>query len=310
MKIVLGTDGSDHSLLAETLLCSLRCLAGSEVFVCSVFHRPAVMGALFEPIGEGAYLQECADLWEGLKTHADVTVSQTIGRLAQKGIKANGAVLEGDPADQLIKAVKDNSADLAVIGSRGENALEGFLLGSIARKMATYCPSSVLLARHYEHRNATESMAELNGKPGLKALVAVDDSPGAQAAVDFVVKMGKGCFSEIETVCAAPLMILPPGFEPQVAIEELQCDQTEAQPLADKAAQQLAGLSETINTHCQVGRPAAVIMERAREIGADMIILGATRHARLERFLLGSVSYEVATGAPCSVLIVRTSTIG
>jgi nucleotide-binding universal stress UspA family protein len=54
------------------------------------------------------------------------------------------------------------------------------------------------------------------------------------------------------------------------------------------------------------GKPAPVICRRARELGADfVVVVGNRRLGRIDRLLLGSVSAAVAAQAPCSVLVVR-----
>lgn len=55
------------------------------------------------------------------------------------------------------------------------------------------------------------------------------------------------------------------------------------------------------------GNPTQVILNTAREIEADLLVIGACGHSALERILLGSVSDAVATHASCSVLVVRPS---
>ncbi|MCW3053610.1 MAG: UspA, partial [Chthonomonadales bacterium] len=54
-----------------------------------------------------------------------------------------------------------------------------------------------------------------------------------------------------------------------------------------------------------IGHPVDKIPEVAREIGADLIVLGNRGLGMLKRTLLGSVSDGVLHHAPCSVLIVR-----
>jgi len=54
-----------------------------------------------------------------------------------------------------------------------------------------------------------------------------------------------------------------------------------------------------------IGHPVEKIPEVAREIGADLIVLGNRGLGMLKRTLLGSVSDGVLHHAPCSVLIVR-----
>lgn len=53
------------------------------------------------------------------------------------------------------------------------------------------------------------------------------------------------------------------------------------------------------------GSPTQCILDRAAQLDADLIVMGARGHSTLERLLLGSLSDSVATHADCSVLIVR-----
>jgi nucleotide-binding universal stress UspA family protein len=52
------------------------------------------------------------------------------------------------------------------------------------------------------------------------------------------------------------------------------------------------------------GLPADVILEVAREAGADLFVVGTGRKNVAERLVLGSVSAEVLQHAPCDVLVV------
>lgn len=53
------------------------------------------------------------------------------------------------------------------------------------------------------------------------------------------------------------------------------------------------------------GDPAAVILEVAQSLEADLIVVGAHGRTGIRRFLLGSVSEKLARHAACSVLIAR-----
>lgn len=52
------------------------------------------------------------------------------------------------------------------------------------------------------------------------------------------------------------------------------------------------------------GDAAELILEKARELKADMILIGSHGHGLLRKMLLGSVAEAVLRKAPCSVLIV------
>ncbi|HUZ08252.1 MAG TPA: universal stress protein [Candidatus Paceibacterota bacterium] len=47
------------------------------------------------------------------------------------------------------------------------------------------------------------------------------------------------------------------------------------------------------------------IIEAARELSADLIVIATHGHSRLERILLGSTAERVVLHAPCPVLVVR-----
>jgi nucleotide-binding universal stress UspA family protein len=62
-------------------------------------------------------------------------------------------------------------------------------------------------------------------------------------------------------------------------------------------------LSESISV--LIESPKTVILEEARQWGADLIVLGSHGRGGMERFLMGSVAETVATHAECSVEVVR-----
>ena len=66
----------------------------------------------------------------------------------------------------------------------------------------------------------------------------------------------------------------------------------------------LADGAEDIACQVAMGKPGVKIVEVAREIGADLIIVGAHHPSAMDYFL-GSTASRVARRAPCSVLIQR-----
>ena len=80
-------------------------------------------------------------------------------------------------------------------------------------------------------------------------------------------------------------------------------DQYTAGPL-EKAREQLLRRHVSATYLQPVGDPAAELVEAARELEADLIVLGR-RSRSLRRLVLGSVSDAVVRRAPCDVLVVR-----
>jgi len=57
------------------------------------------------------------------------------------------------------------------------------------------------------------------------------------------------------------------------------------------------------------GHPGPAIVDEAREMNADLVVVGSRGHGTIESMLLGSVSRHVASHASCSVLVARRSQI-
>jgi nucleotide-binding universal stress UspA family protein len=60
-----------------------------------------------------------------------------------------------------------------------------------------------------------------------------------------------------------------------------------------------------IDKRIEVGKPEQTICDVAREVGADVIVVGSHGRTGLGRLLIGSVSEHVVRHAPCPVLVVR-----
>ncbi|MFZ0612993.1 MAG: universal stress protein [Desulfobacterales bacterium] len=56
------------------------------------------------------------------------------------------------------------------------------------------------------------------------------------------------------------------------------------------------------------GPAADNILEKAREIEADLIVIGSQRHGRFYRMLFGDTGDELTRNAPCPVLVVPQKT--
>lgn len=55
----------------------------------------------------------------------------------------------------------------------------------------------------------------------------------------------------------------------------------------------------------RTGRPAAAIVEFARNVGADLIVMGSRGLGDVESVLIGSVSLEVSSRSDCACLLVK-----
>jgi nucleotide-binding universal stress UspA family protein len=91
-----------------------------------------------------------------------------------------------------------------------------------------------------------------------------------------------------------------------MTFNQIQQAQTQnAQEFTDEIARTLNTTSLQTETAVRDGDPRTVILDEAKDWGADLIVLGSHGHSGLERWLLGSVARSIVDHAPCSVEVVR-----
>lgn len=67
--------------------------------------------------------------------------------LMQANVKAELLLWEGDLADEILRAAREEGFDLIVVGHRGLSPLKAFLLGSVSNRVVSHAPCSVLVVR-------------------------------------------------------------------------------------------------------------------------------------------------------------------
>lgn len=145
----------------------------------------------------------------------------------------------------------------------------------------------------------------------MRILLAIDGSPHSDAAVEEVRRQPwpEGTAVEILTVinATAPLLIDPALAMAAAHVEQLAEHRRLAPQILDAAAAQLAARDEGLDVTTRIleGNPKDVIVDEAREWGADLIVVGSHGYGRFRRMVLGSVAGAVVANAPSSVLVVR-----
>lgn len=305
MKVLLATDGSEIARLSEAVLELTPGLSRAEVLVASVCHPVHVPLAGVQPFGTVALGEQIREIEDVGKKHVREVADAVSNRLSERGFHTLPYVMEGDVGHELLALAEDAAVDLIALGSRGLGAIQSLVLGSVARRIVNGARTSVLVAHPFKHRTPAESLQRLQEKTKLRVVVGTDGTPGAAAAIDWLQSAGAGCCERVCAVCAEPLSVVPAGVDPSMFAMVYEYDRERVEAVATHAKEQLSGVAPDVTSFTDIGRPVEVLTEAAEREDADLLMVGATQHGALERFLIGSVSFEVAVRAPCSVLIVR-----
>jgi nucleotide-binding universal stress UspA family protein len=140
-------------------------------------------------------------------------------------------------------------------------------------------------------------------------LVALDFNPISEHALDYAVDLGEKLGARITVLhvySLAVLMALDGEYLPTAdgAAHKAQ----EAQKQLDAALATFAGRSIPIQGVLRVGEAAEEACAQAKELSADLIIVGTHGRGALGRALLGSVAQSILHKSPVPVLTVRSPT--
>lgn len=237
-----------------------------------------------QPLQGGTELALSSEL---TKRAAELATEQ-VRRVAGLSPDEDTVIIEtGSPGDEIVRIAEDRRASLIVIGGKPE--------GRTAERVIRYAHTPVLVARAHAATSkilvATDfSTAALTALVYGKTLV---EKAGVDATLLHVMQPQPTVLPSIASAFGSPIVPAPPGLVER--IEQL-------------GKETLDGLAKSYSMHRaeQVeGDPATVIVERAKAIDAEMIVMGSRGRTGLARLVLGSTAEHVIRDAPCSVLVTR-----
>jgi nucleotide-binding universal stress UspA family protein len=142
----------------------------------------------------------------------------------------------------------------------------------------------------------------------MRVLVAIDGINCAQQVVEFVTRHDWPKDTQLMLVnIVCPITLdMPMASYPNFLESISQAAQEDARQLLKSAAISIqAKTSIKPCTDVLIGHPTQMVVSIAKDWKADLVILGSHGRHGLDRFFYGSVSSDVASEVPCSVMVLR-----
>ena len=287
MKVLVATDGSKYGRWGLNWVGKLPFVERPSVMALHVLDLSALRAPfLWQPVMAGSerYIQEEIQRMEARSAKTLKEATQQLAALKLKGTarKEQGAIA----SVILTRAPKRDG--LLVVGSKGLDALDRFMLGSVSTNLIHHATCPVLVVKD-------------EAIPLRRITLAIDGSDASAKALEFVLtkfqpdrSTGKGGL--------VPIHVSVTHVMPFLKYPELK---EAGHKLIEQSVQKLIKVGFTAEAVCQLGKPAEVIMKVASKHRADLIVMGAKGLGAIARFLLGSVSTRVVQHANCYVLVVR-----
>jgi len=143
MRILAAADGSPH---ANRALDFAARLAGElrqvEVTLINVGHIPI---AESPPVGMPVPM-DFGSTEEALERAGRQILADAAKPFAANDTPVTPIYRSGDPAAEIIRAAREGSVDLVIVGARGLSQFSGLILGSVSEKVlhAAPCPAVVV----------------------------------------------------------------------------------------------------------------------------------------------------------------------
>jgi nucleotide-binding universal stress UspA family protein len=141
-------------------------------------------------------------------------------------------------------------------------------------------------------------------------LVAIDDSETSRCALDEAINITRATGAKLHIVHVADEVLL--GMHQRTVSTTLNLDHAMAAirgagaKILEDALAAASGIdAETILLETMKRRVSEVLVDKSRELGCDLIVIGRHGQRGLARLILGSVAEQVAKIADASVLLVR-----
>ena len=276
-KIIAGYDGRPSSEDALALAKAIAEITGAELTAAGVF--------LADPF------------WGGPDPHFQELEAETREQI-ESAAKAAGAEALTRPSSSTARGLHDlaeeSGADLVVVGSASSGKVGQVLAGNVALSLLHGSPCAVAVAPKGYAEQASHAVEEVT--------VGYDGSPESRAAVNDALDFARSADASVKVVAVVeppPVTYGKGGNQgrPELAKEIEKIMRSRLDDL-------LAELPDDVHVDgvLVTGDPAHALAEVALEDGG-VVFAGSRGYGPLRRVLLGSVSRELVSSAPCTVIV-------
>jgi len=299
-RIMFATDFSRWARRAEDYACALACSWRASLTVLSVAEFPPGLNPDY-PINQ----QYLADLLK----NASSQLVDLKRRAERRGIAVTTRMASGIPSEEVTTAARAEDSDLIVVGTRGKTGLAHVLLGSTAERVIRGAPCPVLTVRT-DPADIEEEEGALSRPVTLeRILVPVDFSDCSLDALEYAAVVAQQAKASLLL-----LHVLEPvsyGLDFTLGHSRTREQVREAwTKRLEELASSLTVPHVPVESRLRGGLPADSILDSARTLPCDLIVMGTHGRRGISHAFSGSVAEAVLRKARCPVLTVRNPKFG
>lgn len=289
-KILVATDFSEQSEFAISRAVDIAKATKAKLIILHVIQKgvfdkfvdevlPAARAILITP-----------------KEYTTQLLEDQINKLAPYKLKIEKIILSGEhPATKIINYTKNNKIDLLVMGAHGKYSIHDWFVGTTAEYVSkkTICP--VLIIKN-KPKNAYR-----------KILAPVDFSLASKNAIEFsnqLLPKSDFCILHVGDHVYEDFLkdkngtFFPKKNTLRKEIFQALRDKTE------KFINECRGKFAKLSYDTKVGYPGMVILQEAKKLNRDLVVMGTKGHGRFHYLWLGRVASRVLIEIEKDILLV------
>lgn len=294
-KILVATDFSEHSQHAVLRAVEIANITKARLTILHVVKKKCleeIIAEIIPVVGEALITPQ---------EYATTLLEKQVEELAKNKININYNILSGDNiAAKMLKYARDYKIDLLVIGAHGKYSIHDWFVGTTAEYIAKKTQIPVLIVKKRMQ------------KPYQKILVPIDFSLASKNALQFTNQL----FPKVD------LQLLHVGdhqYEnllnnknnlPKKKVESIR--ESILFSLSEKAKKFIKSCNiRSMKASCNIkfGYPGVVIIDEAKRLNRDLVIMGTEGHSQRHYLFIGRVASRVLVEIDRDILLVPPNKI-
>jgi nucleotide-binding universal stress UspA family protein len=235
------------------------------------------------------FADESGTIAQGHRDQALRMLGALLGSEDQDDLDLRTVVKCGSIKDEIAAVIREQEADILVMGTHGRGFFGRLLIGSVTEGILRKISIPVLTVCR-----ATKPLA-LN-----RILLATDMSESSRGGFDFALELARTMRSDLVMFHAVDRTALAGGAEMVAYVSEDIVEQAKAK-LAELAAEAKRA-KVRVETELVEGVAAEEILATAERSSADLILISVAKKGAVERALLGTTAERIIREATVPVL--------
>ena len=290
---LLGTDGSASAEYAARYVAAYALRSGVGTI--------RLINVRFPSAGVGAS-RTATSVLERARADAESTCANVRRILQTTGLPVElDAPVGDDPASVITRLARKHKATEVVLGTRGLSALANIALGSTAYKALHLAAVPVTLVP-----GPGEGRRAASARKAHRILLATDGSPHSSRALRYVSRLaGIDAALEVHLINVQPRIVSGNVRSYFSAAQIHDYQKAEGMSAMRHPIRLLEKFGVRHQVHIRTGPAAEVIVEAARDLKCDRIVMGTRGLAAAGSLLLGSIAYGVLHRSDRPVTLVK-----